>query len=144
MTMNKITREDLKANQEIENAYQTTLTVNGQNLEVSIDPDDVELEKTIELANKIIGNFEFYDANARKKIIEEYLDTYNKTWIDEEEGYLELDDKTFNENLTLTSISFLSDSSIDFYYSENGMFGNHWLVAQSFDGENFDYAEMCG
>ena len=142
--MNKITREDLKANRGIENAYQTTVTIHGQNIEVSIDPDDVELEKTIDLANKIMGNFEFYEANARKKIIEEYLDIYNKSWKDEEEGYPELDDKTFNGNLTLTSISFLSDSSIDFYYSENGMFGNHWLIAQSFDGENFDDAEMYG
>ena len=68
MTMNKITREDLKANRDIENAYQTTLIVNGQNLEVSIDPDDVELEKTIELANKIMGNLEFYDANVKQNI----------------------------------------------------------------------------
>ena len=142
--MKEITKEDLKANPDIENAYTTSLTINGQNVEISIDPDDVELEKAVELANKIVGNFDFYEANARKKIIEEFLDTYNETWIDEEEGFSELDEKAFSENLTLTNIKFLSNSSIDFFYSENGMFGDHWLVAQSFDGENFDYTEMYG
>ena len=142
--MKKLTKEDLTADPDIENAYQSSLTIKGLNIEVFIDPDDAELEKTIELANKIMGNFEFYEANARKKIIDEYLDIYNETWRDEEKGDPKLDKKAFCENLTLSSISFISDSSIDFCYSENGMFGSHWLIAQSFDGEKFDYATMFG
>jgi hypothetical protein len=55
-----------------------------------------------------------------------------------------LDEKVFGKNLTLYSVGFLSYSSIDLYYSENGMFGNHSLIAQSFDGENFDHATMFG
>ena len=142
--MNIITKENLKANPDIENAYQTILKINEQDIDISLDPDDVEIEKTIELANKIIGNFEFYEGNARRKIVEEYLENYNDNWRDEEEGEPELDEKAFSKNLTLTSISFLSDSSIDFFYSENGMYGNHSLIAQSFDGENFDDTTMYG
>ena len=142
--MNIIAKENLQANPNIKNAYQIILKINEQDIDISLDPDDVEIEKTIGLANKIIGNFEFYEGNARRKIIEEYLENYNDNWRDEEEGEPELDEKTFSKNLTLTSVSFLSDSSIDFFYSENGMFGNHSLIAQSFDGENFDYTTMYG
>jgi hypothetical protein len=46
--------------------------------------------------------------------------------------------------LTLNSIAFLSESSVDFFYTENGMFGNHYLIAQTFDGENFENATMYG
>lgn len=142
--MNIITKENLEANPDIENAYQTTITVNGQIIDILIDPDDVEIEKTINLANKIIGNYERYESKARKIIIQEYLENYNDNWRDEEDGEPELDEKAFSKNLTLTSITFLSSSSIDFFYSENGMFGNHSLIAQSFDGENFDDTTMYG
>ena len=141
---NTITKENLKDNPHIENAYKTTITVNGQIISISIDPDDVELEKTIHLANKIIGKFDLYESKARKIIIQEYLKKYNDNWRDDEEGEPELNEKSFSENLTLKSVAFLSDSSVDFFYSENGMFGNHSLIAQSFDGENFEDATMYG
>ena len=54
----------------------------------------------------------------------------------------ELNDKEFSENLRLDGITFTSDSLVDFYFNENSMFGNHSLVAQSFDGENFEHATM--
>nr|WP_199002247.1 DUF2262 domain-containing protein [Flavobacterium sp. ASV13] len=142
--MYTITKENLKVNPNIENAYQTIVTINEQKIKISLDPDDVEIEKTIELANKIMGNFDFYEKKARQKIIEEYLNSYNEDWREEEEGEVKLDEKSFSKNLTLKSVSFLSDSCIDFFYSENGMFGNHSLIAQSFDGENFDDATMFG
>lgn len=142
--MSIITKENLKANPDIENAYQTKITVNGQIIDISINPDDVEIEETIKLANKIIVKFELYESKARKIIIQEYLENYNDNWRDEDENEPELDEKSFSANLTLNSIAFLSDSSADFFYSENGMFGNHSLIAQSFDGENFEHTTMYG
>jgi hypothetical protein len=47
------------------------------------------------------------------------LDNYNENWKDEDAP--EINAIEFSENLVLESISFLSDSSIDFFYSENGM-----------------------
>jgi hypothetical protein len=139
-----ITKDNLKVNPVIKNTYQTTLIINERVIDISIDPDDVDIEKTIELANKIIGNFKFYEANAKRKIIDEYLENYNKNWRVKEDGDPELDEKTFGEKLTLTSISFMSSTSIDFFYSENGIFGNHSLIAQSLDGESFSYTTMFG
>ncbi|UUC44762.1 DUF2262 domain-containing protein [Flavobacterium cerinum] len=142
--MNKITKENLKINPDNENAFQTKFVVNGQSIEISLDPDDVELEKTINLVNKIIGQFELYESKAKKVIIQEYLESYNDNWRNEEDDEPELDEQAFSENLTLNSITFLSDTSVDFFYSENGMFGNHYLIAQSFDGENFNDTTMYG
>ncbi len=135
-------KENLKPQSDIENAFQTTIAIKGQNIDILIDPDDVELEKTIDLANKILGEFEFYESKARKIVVQKYLELYNDTWRYEDEP--ELDEKSFEANLTLIGITFLSDSSIDFFYSENGMFENHTLIAQSFDGENFEDATMFG
>lgn len=142
--MNAIKKENLKPNPDIENYFQTKINVNGQIIDISINPDDVEIEKTIGLANKIIEKFELYESKAKEIIIQEYLENYNDNWRDEDEGEPELDEKSFSKNLTLRSISFLSDSSVDFLYSENRMFGNHSLIAQSFDGENFKDAIMYG
>jgi hypothetical protein len=64
--MNIINKENLKANPDIENAYQTTITVNGQLIDISIDPDDIEIEKTIDLANKIIENSNFTNQRHEK------------------------------------------------------------------------------
>lgn len=140
--MNFILKENLKPQPDIENAFQTTIAIKGQNIDILIDPDDVELEKTIDLANKILGEFEFYESKARKIGVQKYLELYNDTWRYEDEP--ELDEKSFGTNLELVSITFLSDSSVDFFYSENGMFDNHTLIAQSFDGENFEDATMFG
>ncbi len=140
--MDIILKENLKPQSDIENAFQTTIAIKGQNIDILIDPDDVELEKTIDLANKILNKFEFYESKAKRIIVQEYLELYNDTWRYEDEP--ELDEKSFEANLTLIGITFLSDSSIDFFYSENGMFDNHTLIAQSFDGENFEDATMFG
>lgn len=140
--MDIILKENLKPQSDIENAFQTTIAIKGQNIDILIDPDDVELEKTIDLANKILNKFEFYESKAKRIIVQEYLELYNDTWRYEDEP--ELDEKSFGANLTLISITFLSDSSVDFFYSENGMFDNHTLIAQSFDGENFEDATMFG
>ncbi len=140
--MDIILKENLKPQSDIENAFQTTIAIKGQNIDILIDPDDVELEKTIDLANKILNKFEFYESKAKRIIVQEYLELYNDTWRYEDEP--ELEEKSFEANLTLIGITFLSDSSIDFFYSENGMFDNHTLIAQSFDGENFEDATMFG
>lgn len=142
IAFSSVSKENLKPDPDLENVYLTTIDINSSVLKVLIDPDDMELEITIALANKIIGNFSKYEFNARKKIIEDFLDNYNENWREENEP--EIDENTFNQNLSLSSMAFLSDSCIDFYYSENGLFGDHTLVAQSFDGENFNDTDIQG
>ena len=140
----KLTLKDFKKDERLENTYNTELTIENKKIEISIDPDDVDIEKTIALANNILSHFSIHEANARKVVIDTYLDNYNENWADEEDGFPKMDREEFNSNLSLYAINFLSDSSVDFFYNDNGMYGNHSLIAQSFDGENFDNATMFG
>lgn len=140
--MQTITKEFLASIPNNGSFIETTIAINEQNIDIFIDLDDVDLEKIIELANKIISKFELYESKAREKIIQDYLEIYNNNWRDEENGHNELDEKSFGENLKLSCIGFSFASCVDFYYSENGMFGNHSLIAKSYDGENFEEATM--
>lgn len=142
--MKKIVIEDLEINPNVKNDYITSFILKGQKMDISIYPDDVELETAIEVANKLVGNLEFYDKKARDLITREQLDNFNNNWRNIEEGELELDEYGFNSNLTLVKISIMSNTSIEFSYTENGLFGNHLLVAQAFDGENFENVMMYG
>lgn len=139
-----IKKEDLKPDVNIEGSYVIEVTLNNENLELRLDPDDVAIEETIALANKIISNFEEYQRQAKDRVVSDFLETYNESWADEEDGFPQLNEEQFRANLTLDGINFLSKDSIDVLYTENGMFGNHSLIAQSFDGESFDDSTMFG
>ncbi len=137
-----IKKENLIKCKGVENSYETEIFIDNLHIRIGIDPDDINIEETISLANKILKNFSKYKTKAEKIIVKEFLDNYNENWIDD--GNPILSKEEFIKNLTLNGINFLSDESVDFFYYENGMFGNHSLIAQSFDGENFDDAMMYG
>jgi hypothetical protein len=139
-----ITSDNIQADPAIGGNYTITLPLNGQNISIALTPDDVAIETTIVLANKILSNFQFYEKNARQKIIADFLADYNENARDKTKGEPEMDEKKFDANLSLAHIWFLSADGIEFFYSENGLFGHHSLIAQSFDGENFDSTTMHG
>ncbi len=137
-----IKKENLTKCKGVENSYETEISINNLHIRIGIDPDDINIEETISLANKILKDFSKYKTKAEKIIVKYFLDNYNENWIDD--GNPILSKEEFIKNLSLNGINFLSDESVDFFYHENGMFGNHSLIAQSFDGENFDDAMMYG
>lgn len=137
-----IRKEDLTKHTTVENSYETSIVMDSAKIKIVVEPDDVALETTLVLANKIVANFSKYKANAENKIVEVFLDNYNENWVDNDHPTLSR--KQFIQNLKLDRMRFLSDASVDFFYQENGMFGNHSLIAQSFDGENFEDAIMYG
>jgi hypothetical protein len=140
----KITKTRLIKDPNNADAYKISISYNKKMIPVSLDPDDLNIEETILLANKIIVKIEYYKKKAMDKIVNDFLDIYNESWSDTANGFPILNEATFRNNLTLVGINFLSNSNIDFFYNENGMFGNHSLIAQSLDGENFEYSEMFG
>jgi hypothetical protein len=140
----KITKEQLIKDPNNTGAFETSILYNEKMIPVSLDPDDLNIEKTILLANKIIEKIEYHEKKAMDRIVNDFLGTYNDVWSDKANGFPILNDAEFRKNLTLVGINFLSNSNIDFFYNENGMFGNHSLIAQSLDGENFEYSEMFG
>ncbi len=140
----KITKEKLEKDSDIEGSYKITVQFNAKNIDLRLDPGDVTIEETLILANKIMADIELYEKKAMNVIVRDFLDNYNENWADEEDGFPKLDEPAFRKNLELNSINFLSKDSVDIFYKENGMFGNHSLIAQSFDGENFDDSTMFG
>jgi hypothetical protein len=142
--MEILTKEKLKANPEIKGAYQTILRSNGLEIDVDLIPDDVALEKTIALANKLIENLEHYDHKAKQRLAEDFLKKYNDNYRSEKKGEPVLDEKAFLKQLTLIGMTIVSDNSVDFFYYENLLFGGQSLIAQSSDGENFEETTLFG
>ena len=140
----KITKQLLGEDPNLEGSYIVKFLYKNKDLELSLNPDDVDLEETISLANKILSDIERYESKARNQIVKDFLDNYNENWSDAEEGYPILSEEQFKSNLSLNGIHFLGNTNIDFFYEENGMFGNHSLIANSNDGENFDSSSMFG
>lgn len=140
----KITKDQLDKDPDNETAYEINISFKGKSLPLSLDPDDLTIEETLLLANKIVGKINYYEKKAMDKIVNDFLEIYNDSWSDAANGFPILNEVEFRKNLILNGINFLSNSSIDFFYNENGMFGNHLLIAQSFDGENFEYSDMYG
>jgi len=114
----------------------------GNEVTLTVSPDGEPIQKTLELARKFLIKLEKYEAKALDRVSKEYLSIYNEDWRNENEPTLSGAD--FLANLKLTHIWFLSTSNVDFYFSENGMFGNHTIIPQAFDGENFTHIDMYG
>ncbi|MEM8982126.1 MAG: DUF2262 domain-containing protein [Pseudomonadota bacterium] len=109
---------------------------------IVVDADGEDIDVTRWLARKFLLNLAEYDAKARATAAEKMLKTYNETWRQEDEPLLTK--AQFTERLTLVHVSFLGVESVDFMYADDGMFGGHSLIPQSFDGETFTYVQMYG
>jgi len=138
----KINKETIVPDAHLENAYHFIAWIDEKEMDFLLLPDDADLEQTIALANKVLDNFPTYEKNARQRIIEDNLPLYNENCrMDNEPAITET---AFSNNLTLQTISITSHFLVEFYYHENGMFGDHSLIAQAFDGEHFDESTVFG
>jgi hypothetical protein len=134
--------ENLEIDDRIENSYKGSFTFKGREVRIHIDPDGENLEETMALARKFLSSLEEYDKKARGYVVDNSLQSYNEDWREEDEPILTAEE--FDKNLRLDGINFLSTDSVDFFYSENNMFGGHSLIPQVLDGENFEYLQMYG
>lgn len=134
--------ENLEIDERIENSYKGSFTFKGREVRIHLDPDGESFEETLALARKFLSSLEVYDKKARSYVVETSLNSYNENWREEDEPILTAEE--FDKNLQLDGINFLSTDSVDFFYSENNMFGGHSLIPQVFDGENFEYLQMYG
>ncbi|WP_109833100.1 DUF2262 domain-containing protein [Reichenbachiella versicolor] len=136
----RIRLEDLKQ-KNLGSSYKTQVVIKGKSIDIDIDPDDLEIGETLEIVNKILAGFEEYEAEAKQVLADNFLETYNDNWREDNEPILTA--KEFIQNLTLDGINFLSNT-VDIFYTDNDMFDGHSLIAQSLDGEKFDSAMMYG
>lgn len=127
---------------ETEGTLEGGFNYQGNEVTVCVDPDSEELDVTMWLAEKFLTSLEIYEAKAKAKLLEDMFEQYNDDWRQEDQPKLTKDE--FIQKLTLVHIWFLGSDSVDFMYSDDGMFGGHSLIPQSFDGENFTYVQMYG
>ena len=139
-----ITKATLKQNPNIAGAFSTEVVYNHQKINLGLDADDATIEETLLLANRILENLEAYIKKAEDIIVKDFLKNYNENWSDADNGYPELNEQEFRNNLTVKAINFLSKDGVDIFFDENGLFGHHTLIAQSFDGENFEDTTLFG
>lgn len=127
---------------ESDGALEGVFKFHGNEVTVCVDPEDEDIEVTLWLAEKFLSKLEEFEASAKAKLFEEMFGEYNEEWRQEKDPILSED--TFLQKLTLVHIWFLGSDSVDFMYSEDGMFGGHSLIAQSFDGETYTNVQMYG
>ncbi|AEH01958.1 DUF2262 domain-containing protein [Lacinutrix sp. 5H-3-7-4] len=140
----KITKNNLEKEPKLEGSYKIKLTFNDDTVVFRLSPDGASLSDILALANNVANNFNDYKQSATDAIVEDYFDNYNDNWADEDEGYPQLTKEAFISKLTITAINFTSTDLIDVFFNEDGMFGYHTLIAQSYDGETFKDTTMFG
>ena len=140
----KITKDTLKKDPRSEDCYRTTILFGQNTIDISLNIEDLSLEDMITLGNLFLEDFEDKKKKATDEIVSAFYENYNENWADEDNGYPELSKPEFRQKLTITAIHFYAKDLIDVIYNEDGMFGNHYLIAQSYDGENFDDSTMFG
>jgi hypothetical protein len=90
------------------------------------------------------AHYEWAVKNADKivaRIVDELLDVYNDDWSDEEQGGIgEIDAQTFVRYLSLSSIAVRTDGRADWYYTDGGLFGGHWIEVRL--GANGDVKDV--
>ncbi|WP_179335442.1 DUF2262 domain-containing protein [Winogradskyella costae] len=140
----KITKDTLKKDPRSEDCYRTTILFGQNTIDISLNIEDLSLDDMIALGNLFLEDFEDKKNKATDEIVSAFYENYNENWADEDNGYPELSKPEFRQKLTITAIHFYAKDLIDVIYNEDGMFGNHYLIAQSYDGENFDDSTMFG
>ena len=140
----KITKDTLKKDPRTDDCYRTTILSRQKKIDISLNLDEITLDEMIVLGNLFLDDFENKEKKATDEIVSAFYENYNENWADEENGYPVLNAEEFRQKLTITAIAFYAKDLIDVIYNEDGMFGNHYLIAQSYDGENFEDTTMFG
>ena len=140
----KIVKDTLTKDQRTDDCYRTTILSEQNTIDISLNLDEITLDEMIALGNSFLEDFENKEKKATDEIVSAFYENYNENWADEENGYPVLNAEEFRRKLTITTIDFYAKDLIDVTYKEGGMFGNHYLIAQSYDGENFVDTTMFG
>ncbi|MFD1015417.1 DUF2262 domain-containing protein [Winogradskyella rapida] len=140
----KISKDTLTKDPRTNDCYRATILSGQQKINISLNLDEISLDEMMALGNSFLEDFENKEKKATDEIVSAFHENYNENWADEENGYPVLNAEEFRQKLTITAINFYAKDLIDVIYTEDGMFGNHYLIAQSYDGENFVDTTMFG
>ncbi|MDO5106554.1 DUF2262 domain-containing protein [Capnocytophaga sp.] len=118
--------------------YETSISYNGKEVTLVLEPDGSPIEETLKVANEMISNLITLDAKAKKFLTEECLDTYNDEIREDDEP--ELDTHSFENQLVLDEISVVGNDFVLFFYK--GILEDFTWMASTSNGENFDECDI--
>ncbi|MEC4113552.1 DUF2262 domain-containing protein [Myroides pelagicus] len=94
-------------------------------------------EELLSEVNQLLVKLEQYDSQAKKYIAEELYEAYSQ----EVEG---LSEQQFLSDLTLLSLYFTGNQSVEFSYEGGEYFGDHILSIEMIEGKFDRYVAMNG
>lgn len=126
------------------------LLLDDRSIPLTVESEDKTLEEALSLATIIASALLSYDQISKDVAASDLLESYNSGWNAydqaQEDGSFktvinpELSANEFKERLVLSSVSVSSDSCVEFWYEDGGMFWGHSVFVQSLDGEDFGSA----
>lgn len=126
------------------------LTLESIRIPLSIDAEDCSIEEALSLASAIAENLASYDQVAKEVISKDLLETYNGGWNEyseaQDDGSFKtvinplLGDSEFKGKFNLKSVSIASNSCVELWYEDQGLFWGHSVFVQSLEGKDFCHA----
>lgn len=101
-----------------------------------------ELEPLLPAAERIVGDIELLNQEAKDGAVRELLTSKNESWLDE--GEEPLSDTEFHRRIRLESIIVYSDASSEWFYNDDDIFWDHTIIAALDADHNFVEASLAG
>jgi hypothetical protein len=127
----------------LKGSFRASIPFEGRQIELSIQPDGVELDKCLAVARELVTFLKALEAKARVIAASELLTSYNSNWREFQRVLAdgEVQDVTnpllsadeLAQRLQLTGIGVTGRSIVDFWFSDDGRFAGHSVFVTSFD-----------
>lgn len=124
-------------------SFETLVTFEGREIPLHVNPDDSDLETSLQLARALVEALETHTSKAKAAAAKNLLAEYNQHWRDfqryHQDGAVEdvmnpaLCEDAFMRKLRLASLS-VEGTIIDFHFEDGGLFAGHSVFVTSFDG----------
>ena len=129
----------LKKNVELD-GFDASVRYGRKAIKVLVTPEDLPIDKTLELARRFVAELAHYEALAKERAVD-LLKECNEGYRD---GKPQLRKEQFKATLELESLTFSGAEDVEFYFKDNDLFWGHSVIVQSFDGRSFTHATLFG
>ncbi len=137
---------EVRSDPSLENNLLMTVSFEGRDIELTLDPDGEELEECLEIARELSASLVEHNKKALSVASRDLLTNYNENWrfygVSRGDGTTEeiedpaLTPTEFEARLRLTGLS-VTGTSVEFWYSDMNLFAGHSIFVDSADGLAF-------
>lgn len=147
---------ELREDGSMPGTFSGKLTHAGTTIEFSLRTDSASLEECIGFAREAVKRLAQIDLAARKVAVRDLLETYNDGWREYQQADAQgnvtnfsnplLSADQFMAKLSLRSLGITGDELCSLGYGDAGLFWNHAIFVEFFDGTTFKsaHAELFG